>query len=241
VNVRHGIAAAALLSLSLLTVACGTTTAGSAAPLAPSTGPSPTGASSSVTTTASTAGSAAPSVTVAPSTASSQQSPSSDDPTVTVVVEPAALDATTAIWLQTSCTDIDTLLMSLFAIPTVGQDASVEEFRAAYVDYYASLADTLQGMTERLSALDAPTIEGGQVLHDGYLNYLIQLGDLTASGALAISDAPADAESIGAVIEQIQFETEQLSEGDFGLSDFQGDGVQELMSQVPACRQLLKT
>jgi len=241
VNVRHGIAAAALLSLSILTVACGTTTAGSTSPLAPSTGPSPTGASSSVTTTASTAGSAAPSVTVAPSTASSQQSPSSDDPTVTVVVEPAALDATTAIWLQTSCTDIDTLLMSLFAIPTVGQDASVEEFRAAYVDYYASLADTLQGMTARLSALDAPTIEGGQVLHDGYLNYLIQLGDLTASGALAISDAPADAESIGAVIEQIQFETEQLSEGDFGLSDFQGDGVQELMSQVPACRQLLKT
>ena len=121
------------------------------------------------------------------------------------------------------------------------RDASVEEFRAAYVDYYASLADTLLGMTERLSALDAPTVEGGQALHDGYLNYLIQLADLTASGAVAISDAPADAASIGAVIEQIQFETEQLSEGDFGLSDFQGDGLQELMTQVPACQQLLNT
>ena len=98
---------------------------------------------------------------------------------MTIVVEPAALDATTAIWLQTSCTDITTLFGSLFAIPTVDETAPVEEFRAAYVDYYSSLADTLLGMTDRLSALDPPTVEGGQALHDGYLNYLIQLADIT--------------------------------------------------------------
>ena len=245
-NVRHGIAAAALLSLSALTVACGTSIAGSAAPASTV---STTSASSSASTTAPATGSTTAPTTSSPSSSvthsspapSSEQSTSGDDSTVTIVVEPAALDATTAVWLHTSCTDITALFASLFAIPTVDETAPVEDFRAAYVGYYASLADTLLGMTDRLSVLDPPTVEGGQALHDGYLNYLIQLADITASGALAISDAPADVDSVGAVVEQIQFETEQLSEVDLGLSDFQGDQLQELMSQVPACQQLLNT
>ena len=243
-NVRHGIAAAALLSMSALTVACGTSIAGSAAP---ASSVSTTSASSSASSTAPATGSTTAPATSSPSSSvthsspapSSEQSTSGDDSTVTIVVEPAALDATTAVWLHISCTDITALFASLFAIPTVDETAPVEDFRAAYVDYYASLADTLLGMTDRLSVLDPPTVEGGRALHDGYLNYLIQLADITASGALAISDAPADVDSVGAVVEQIQFETEQLSEGDLGLSDFQGDQLQELMSRVPACQQLL--
>ena len=62
------------------------------------------------------------------------------------------------------------------------------------------------GMTQRMSVLDAPTIEGGQDLHDGYLSYLIQLADISGGGAIAIDDAP-DADSIAAIVEQIQFET----------------------------------
>jgi hypothetical protein len=157
---------------------------------------------------------------------------------VTLVVQPAGLDATTAIWLQNSCTDIGTLLGVLFALPTVDETASLEEFRAAYRDYYASLADTLLGMTQRMSVLDAPTIDGGQALHDGYLNYLIGLADISGGGAIAIDEAP-DADSIAAIVDQIQFETEQLGEGDFGLGDFQSAELQDLMAQVPACQELL--
>jgi len=162
-----------------------------------------------------------------------------DAPTVTlVVVQPAGLDATTAIWLQNSCTDVGTLFGVLFAVPTVDETASLEEFRASYRDYYASLDDTLLGMTARMSVLDAPTIEGGQQLHDGYLNYLIQLADISGSGAIAIDNA-ADADSIAAIVEQIQFETEQLGESDLGLAGFHGAELQDLMAQVPACQELL--
>ena len=157
---------------------------------------------------------------------------------MTLVVQPAGLDATTAIWLQNSCTDAGTLLGVLFAIPTVDETASLEEFRAAYRDYYASLADTLMGMTQRMSVLDAPTIEGGQDLHDGYLSYLIQLADISGGGAIAIDDAP-DADSIAAIVEQIQFETEQLGDSDLGLAEFHGAELQDLMTQVPACQELL--
>ena len=80
-------------------------------------------------------------------------------------------------------------------------------------------------MTDRLSQLDPPQIEGGQALHDGYLQYLIQLADISGSGAIAIDEAPADPQSIAAIVEHIQFDTERLAEGDFGLSDFQGDGT----------------
>ena len=66
------------------------------------------------------------------------------------------------------------------------------------------------------------------------------LADISASGAVAISDAPADLHSLGAVVEHIEFETEQLSQGNLGLSDFQGEHLQELMTQVPACQQLLR-
>ena len=173
-----------------------------------------------------------------PSPATIEESSVPDPQTVTLVVQPADLDATTAIWLQNSCTDVGTFLGVLFAIPTVDETATLEEFRAAYRDYYASLADTLIDMTQRMSVLDAPTIEGGQDLHDGYLNYLIQLADISGGGAIAIDDAP-DADSIAAIVEQIQFETEQLGDSDFGLADFHGAELHDLMTQVPACQQLL--
>jgi len=237
VNLRHGIAAAALLSTAVFTVACAAPTAGTPAAGGP---PASTSASSS---------SAAPSTSASPTTSSStSSSPTSsatiedssvvDPATVTLVVQPAGLDATTAIWLQNSCTDIGTLLSVLFALPTVDETASLEEFRAAYRDYYASLADTLLGMTQRMSVLDAPTIDGGQALHDGYLNYLIGLADISGGGAIAIDEAP-DADSIAAIVDQIQFETEQLGEGDFGLGDFQSAELQDLMAEVPACQELL--
>jgi hypothetical protein len=240
VNFRHGIAAAALLSTAVLTVACAAPTAGT--PSAGGAAASVTSASTSSRTTASSSTSASPSTSSSPSptpsSATIEDSSVPDTPTVTLVVQPAGLDATTAIWLQNSCTDAGTLLGVLFAIPTVDESASLEEFRAAYRDYYASLADTLMGMTQRMSVLDAPTIEGGQDLHDGYLSYLIQLADIGGGGAIAIDEAP-DADSIAAIVEQIQFETEQLGDSDLGLAEFQGAELQDLMTQVPACKELL--
>ena len=156
------------------------------------------------------------------------------------MVEPAGLDATTAIWLQNSCTDVNTLFGALFAIPTVDETATLEEFRAAYRDYYASLADTLLEMTGRMVLLDPPTVDGGQALHDGYLNYLIGLADISGGGAIAIDEAP-DAETIAAIVDQIEFETDQLGQADYGLADFQGAELQALMAQVPACEPLLAT
>ncbi len=163
-----------------------------------------------------------------------------DEPTLTIVVGPADLDATTAIWLQNSCTDINTLFGALFAIPTVDESASLEEFRAAYRDYYASLADTLVEMTGRMAVLDPPTIDGGQALHDGYLTYLIGLADINGGGAIAIDEAP-DAQTIADIVDQIDFETDQLGQADYGLAEFQGAELQALMAQIPSCRALLAT
>lgn len=147
------------------------------------------------------------------------------------------MDATTVVWLQNSCTDLGTLFGALFALPTVDQNAPLDEFRAAYRDYYASLSDTILGMTERMTLLDPPNVEGGQALHDGYLTYLIGLADINAGGAIAIDAAP-DVETIQAIVEQIDFETEQLGQSDFGLADFQSAELQALMAEVPACQQL---
>ena len=245
-NFRHGIAAAALLSVSVFTVACsaptpGTASAGAAvvsssadavsvsASTSASTSPSSTSASSSVTPT--TASGSSPSTTI-------DDSSVTFDPTVTVVVEPTGVDATTVVWLQNSCTDLGTLFGALFALPSVDENAPLEEFRTAYRDYYASLADTILGMTDRMTLLDPPNVDGGQALHDGYLNYLISLADINAGGAIAIDVAP-DAETIVAIIDQIDFETQQLSESDFGLADFQSADLQAAMAEVPACQDLL--
>jgi len=244
VNVRHGIAAAALLSTAVFTVACATPTTGTASAggiIASSTSASSSSTSASPTTVASSSTPATSTFSSSDSsTATIEDSSVPDEPTLTIVVEPAGLDAATAIWLQNSCTDINTLFGALFAIPTVDETATLEEFRAAYRDYYASLADTLLQMTERMAVLDPPTIVGGQALHDGYLNYLIALADLSASGAIAIDEAP-DAQTIADLVDQIEFETEQLGQADYGLADFQGAELQDLMAQVPACAALLAT
>ena len=147
-NLRHGIAAAALLSTAVFTVACAAPTAGT-----PSAGGPPASTSASSTERRSQHQRVAdhvssPSTSSSPTSSASIEDSSVADPaTVTLVVQPAGLDATTAIWLQNSCTDIGTLFGVLFALPTVDETATLEEFRAAYRDYYASLADTLLGMT----------------------------------------------------------------------------------------------
>lgn len=246
--VRRGIAAAALLSVALFTVGCATPTAGTASvgvvaataaitsssPAASSTPPSPTPA----TSPSSSASSSDHGATALPTLTDGSSVP---DPGSSSPVDPVDVDATTALWLESSCTDLGTLFGALFAIPIVDETAPVEEFRAAYRDYYASLADTLLGMTDRLSQLDPPQIEGGQALHDGYLQYLIQLADISGSGAIAIDEAPADPQAIADIVEHIQFDTERLGEGDFGLSDFQGEELQALMAQVPACADLMSS
>ena len=141
VNLRHGIAAAALLSTALLTVACasptaGTPSAGGAAVVTTSAAAaSPTPSTSAVSSSSSSVSSSSAPTTTASSTAAVEDSSIADEPTLTIVVEPAALDATTAIWLQNSCTDIGTLFGALFAIPTVDENTPLEEFRYAYISY----------------------------------------------------------------------------------------------------------
>jgi hypothetical protein len=236
VNLRHGLAAAALLSTAVFTVACAAPTSGT--PAAGSSVVSATSSSSAAPTTSSPA----PSTSAAPTSPASvtlvDDTSGADPGTPTIDVEPAELDATTGIWLQNSCTDVGVLFASLFAIPTVEETAPLEEFRAAYRDYYASLADTVLGITDRMSRLDPPTIEGGQALHDGYLAYLTGLADIATGGAIVIDVAP-DAASVVAIVEQIEFETDQLGQGDNGLADFQGQELQALMAQIPACQDLL--
>jgi hypothetical protein len=232
INLKQTLAAAALLSTAAFTVACSSATAGTA-----SVGAAGTSSASSVPATTSSSSSSSQ-----PSSSSSVADPSTeiDEPTVTVVVDGSALDATTAIWLDNSCTDVSTLLGALFAYPTLDDSATDDEYRTAYTTYYASLTDTLLEMTGRMGELDAPTIDGGQDLHDGYLAYLIGLADITGGGSVAI-DAAAVRESIDAIIEQINFEIEQLGQSDHGLSDFQGEELQALMAQVPSCASLLNT
>lgn len=231
--VKQSLAAAALLSTALFTVACSSATAGTAA------------AGGTVSSTSSAPSTASPSSS-APGTSSSSSSSTAsasiepDDATVTVVVEPAELDGTTAIWLQNSCTDIGTLVGSLFAVPSVDGTATDEQYRDAYVTYYSDLTDTLLGMTDRMSALDAPTFAGGQDLHDGYLAYLNDLSSITLGAAVIIQSAP-DRASVDAAIDQINTEIEQLGQSDYGLSDFQSEDLQALMAQVPACEGLLTT
>ena len=237
-NLRHGLAAAALLASAALTVACSAPTAGTAAA-------GSTSAGSVVSTTSSSTQSSASSSSSPSSVSSSSATPTEDsvvssEPPVTIVVEPA-LDATTAIWLQNSCTDVETLLAALFAYPTIDETAPVEDYRAAYRDYYASVADTVLGITERMAALDAPNIEGGQDLHDGYLRYLIGLADIAGNGSILIDEAPADPAEITSIIERIQYETENLGQGDFGLADFQSAELQELMAEIPACQSLMNS
>jgi len=229
VNLRNGLIAAALLSTAALTVACGSSTAGTAAA-------GNTVASTSASTTSSQSSSSS-SATSRPST-SIEDTPIDDPSTVVVVVQPEELDATTAIWLQNSCTDIGTLFGALFAIPTVDENAPVEDYRVAYRDYYASLSDTLTEMAGRMAVLDPPTIKGGQALHDGYLTYLITLAGITGGGAVAIDEAPADTASISAIVDQIGVEIDQLGQSDLGLADFQGAEIQSLIEQVPACDSL---
>ncbi len=263
-NLRNGVVAAALLSIAVMTAGCATPTAGTAsvgtaaatapastaAPSTPawSTTASSTIASSTIasSTIASSPSSATPSTTSSsaePSTGSSAGSPSADDPSSSDhgTAEPVELDATTELWLQTSCTDIGTLYAALFAVPTVDETAPVEEFRTAYRDYYASLADTLLEITGRLSQLDPPQIQDGQALHDGYLQYLVKLADIAGSGSIAIDEAPADAQAIADIVEHIEFDTERLGESDLGLADFRGEELQALMAQVPECHDLVES
>jgi hypothetical protein len=234
INLKQGLAAAALVSTAAFTVACSSATAGT-----PSVGGTvaATSASAAPTTSASSSSTSSPT-----SSHSRPSDPSTevDDPTVTVVVDPAALDATTEAWLENSCTDIGTLIGSLFAVPTVDDTATDEEYRDAYVTYYGDLTDTLLGMTDRMAALDAPTFAGGQDLHDGYLAYLNDLSSITLGAAVIIQQAP-DRASVDAAVEQVNGEIEQLGQSDYGLSDFQGEELQALMAQVPACEGLLST
>ena len=232
ITIKQGLAVAALLSTAAFTVACSSATAGT-----PSAGG--TVAATSASTAPTTTG---PTSTGSPSSHSRPSDPSTaaDDPTVTVVVEPAGLDATTELWLENSCTDIGTLLGALFAVPAVDGTATDVEYRDAYVTYYADLTDTLLAMTDRMRALDAPTFAGGQDLHDGYLAYLNDLSSITLGAAVIIQQAPERA-SVDAAVEQVNAEIEQLGQGDYGLSDFQGDELQALMAQVPACAGLLTT
>jgi hypothetical protein len=228
INLKQSLAAAALLSTAVFTVACSSATAGT---------PAAGGSVSSSSSTSAPASSSAPTGNHQTGSSSSA-STEIDEPTITVGAP--ELDATSAIWLQNSCTDIDTLFGSLFAIPTVDGTATDDEYRDAYVTYYGDLTDTLFGITDRMSALDAPTFDGGQDLHDGYLAYLNDLSSITLGAAVVIQAAP-DRASVDAAIEQINAEIEQLGQSDYGLSDFQGDDLQALLAQVPACEGLLTT
>jgi hypothetical protein len=228
INLKQGLAAAALVSTAAFTVACSSATAGT-----------PSAGGTAATTSASSAPASSSSSTSSHSRPS-DPSTQADDPTVTVVVEPAELDATTEVWLENSCTDIGTLLGALFAVPTVDGTATDAEYRDAYVTYYGDLTDTLLGMTDRMAALDAPTFTGGQDLHDGYLAYLNDLSSITLGAAVIIQQAP-DRASVDAAVEQVNGEIEQLGQSDYGLSDFQGEELQALMAQVPACAELVTT
>lgn len=234
INLKQCLAAAALVSTAAFTVACSSATAGT-----PSAGGTAASTSSSAPTSPSSSSSSSAGSTSSHSRPS-DPSTEADDPTVTVVVEPAALDATTEVWLENSCTDIGTLLGALFAVPTVDGTATDAEYRDAYVTYYADLTDTLLAMTDRMAALDAPTFTGGQDLHDGYLAYLDDLSSITLGAAVIIQQAP-DRASVDAAVQQVNAEIEQLGQSDYGLSDFQGDQLQALLAQVPACAGLVTT
>lgn len=235
INLKQALAAAALVSTAAFTVACSSAAAGT-----PSAGTAAasTSTSSSIPTPTDDPANKPTGEPTRPSNQTSRPTTTIevDDPTVVA----ADLDATTEAWLANSCTDVQTLIAALFAYPTVDGTASDEEYRDAYVEYYSALTDTLFDMTDRMSALDAPNIPGGQDLHDGYTAYLDDLSSITLGAAVLIQSAP-DRASVDAAIEQVNAEIEQLQNSDYGLSDFQSDELQELMAQVPACEPLLNS
>lgn len=222
---------AGLATLTVLVVGCGSSVGGTAAPA-----PNATTSATSATTTTDTTTSA---TTTSSSTTGSRTTRSTTTETTTTAetTTGAELDETTAVWLDTACSDLTVLLTTLFALPTVDATTPFEDYRLAHRDYYATLADTVLEMIGRLDQVDPPTIDGGADLHDAYRYYLLRLADISGSGAIAI-DGAEDIASVDALTEQIQFEMEQLGEEDLGLASFSGGELQEVMQQVPACEQV---
>lgn len=230
-----GVALAAACGLA----ACGTTT-GTASPAPAPATVTVTASSDAPATSArptSSASTSADSSSSRPSRPSTADAPAPDEP-ADATVDVGTVDATTAVWLDTACTDLGTLLPALFAVPTLDEATTpVEQFRAAYRDYYANIADTALQINANLGQIDPPAVEGGQALHDGYQYFISRLADITGSGAIAI-DSAADNAGIKAAVDQIQFEVESLSQEDIGLNSFSSPELQEYMKQVPSCAEL---
>ena len=237
-----GVALAAACGLA----ACGTT-AGTASP-APSpatvtvtaSSESDAPATSSARPTSSAPSTAAESSSSRPSRPSAPDASTEDEP-VEATVDAGTVDATTAVWLDTACTDLGTLLPALFAIPTLDEATTpVDEFRTAYRDYYANIADTALQINANLQQIDPPAVEDGDKLHEGYQYFITRLADITGSGAIAI-DGAADNAAVKAAVDQIQFEVENLSQEDIGLNSFESPELQEYLKQIPSCSELSGT
>lgn len=232
-----GVALAAACGLA----ACGTT-AGTASPApAPATVTvvaSPSDApATSTRPTSSAPSTSADSSSSRPTRPSSPQTSVDDEP-ADATVQVGTVDATTAVWLDTACTDLGTLLPALFAVPTLDEATTpFEEFRTAYRDYYANVADTALQINANLGQIDPPAVEGGDALHDGYQYFISRLADITGSGAIAI-DAATDNAGVKAAVDQIQFEVESLTQEDIGLNSFSSPELQEYMKQIPSCSEL---
>lgn len=218
--------------------ACGGTTAGSAAP-------APTPATVTVTAPSQAPATSSRPSTSAPDSVSSSARPSRPGSTTTeletadVTVDAGTVDQATAVWLDTACTDLTTLLPVLLAVPTLDQATTpLAEFRTAYRDYYATVADTALQVNGNLVQLDPPAVTDGQALHEGYQYYLKRLADITGSGSIAIDQA-ADIAGIQAVVEQIQFEVDGLSQEDIGLNSLSGAELQSFMRQIPSCSEFV--
>lgn len=235
-----GVALAAACGLA----ACGGTTAGSAAP-APAPATVTVTASSSAASASTSArpggdSSGSASTSVRPTRPSSTPSAEpSEFETVDPTVDVGTVDQATAVWLDTACTNLTTLLPVLLAVPTLDQTTTpVEEFRTAYRDYYATVADTALQVNGNLVGIDPPAVTDGPALHEAYQYYLKRLADITGSGSIAIDEA-TDIAGIQAVVEQIQFEIDGLSQEDIGLNSLSGAELQQYMKQIPACSEFV--
>lgn len=259
-NLRPALSTAGLLTAVLLTAACAAPTVGTPVAAAGATVASassdPTAASSTAaTTSAATTSASTESATTESTTTESAKTESSTESITTesTTTESSAtesstgsntpddlptLDADTELWLTTACTDMGGLIGLMLNVPLT-EPAYYEDYRIAWRDYYATLADNLLVMIGTIDTLTPPAVTDGAALHDGYRLYLASLADLAGNGAIVIDSADPDEASVTLAVDQVTNEMQDLGNQDFGLDDFEGDELRALMTQIPACAEMV--
>ncbi|MTD13055.1 hypothetical protein GIS00_03725 [Nakamurella sp. YIM 132087] len=239
-NVRNGLAAIALAAGILTLTACGSTQAGSPVMPQAGTASAPVSTPASIPTSAPTSEAPTQEPTTDPSTEEpttdpSTEEPSTEEPTGSPIGD---IDPDLAAWATNMCTDMGGLLATVFAYPTLTSDTPLGEYRQAFVDYYANVAQAASTALGNAQAGHAPDVQGGEEIHQAFITYLTALADISGNGAILVSEA-TDVASVDAAVQQISQEIGDLGDADFGIEDGSYPELQAAVETVPACTDMV--